>query len=456
MDLNKQYSWLVVGATAVLMVWLVSQGVNLPALHKLVFWFLLLAAVEALPVSLGFGSEVTMGFPIHLAMAILFPPWIAMAIAGLAAVDVREFRREIPLHRALFNRSQLMLAEGASAAMFSFYQQSGGELLSFPEGAIVITGASAAHFLVNLGLVGLSVATLERVRLTQAVRELLPDPVGGFLITYVLLSGLGAATAAVYRQPSGAWAVAAFLIPLVFARLSILGARGQQELSERVRKQQEALLQATERVFADREEERHRIAEEIHDTSLQMLAAASYGCGNAEELIQTGQVDQARSAMTTSRDAINEAMTALRESLVDLRKSTVEEGGLIETVRHWAEQMSTLWGTDVRIDGNIVHEPPIPVALAAFQILQEGLTNALKHAQGALITVRIDDAEGMVRIVVEDEGPGFDPQVEAGEDHLGMRLMKERATRVGGSIAFDSTPGVGTRLEAILPGGLAR
>jgi len=145
----------------------------------------------------------------------------------------------------------------------------------------------------------------------------------------------------------------------------------------------------------------------------------------------------------------------LRESLVDLRRSSVEEGGLVETIRNFAHQIGTLWGADVRIEGGVRREPPIPVALAAFQILQEGLVNALKHSEGESVVVKISDVDNMVHIVVQDEGPGFDPKAEVGHDHVGMRLMKERAARVGGRIELDSHPGSGTRLEAILPGGLA-
>jgi signal transduction histidine kinase len=457
---NKTYSWLVVGITVGLLIQLSFGIAALPPASTFLFWILLIAAVEILPVSLGFGSEVTMGFPLHLAVALLYEPWVAMVITGLSAVDIREFRGQIPLHRGLFNRAQLMLSVAASSAVA--HLPGGSDRLSetiftFPDGVIVIAGASIAHLCVNLGLVSISVATENRAPIGRALRSLLPDPVGGFFVSYILLSGLGAATAAVYdflRDRGGAWAVAAFLIPLVFARLSILGARAQQELSERVRQQQKALLDATERVFEERERERHRIAEEIHDTSLQMLAAAAYGLGNANEWLQFDERTKAREAITASRDAIEDAMKALRGSLVDLRRSTVEEGGLVETIRHFAEQMSLLWGTEIRTNARVDVEPPIPVALAGFQILQEGLTNALKHAQGTPITVRISNQNGMVHIVVEDEGPGFDPEQEVGSDHVGMRLMKERAARVGGSIVLDSAPGRGTKLEAILPGGV--
>jgi signal transduction histidine kinase len=149
-------------------------------------------------------------------------------------------------------------------------------------------------------------------------------------------------------------------------------------------------------------------------------------------------------------------MKALRDSLMDLRKSAVEEGGLFETIQKFADQVATVWGAEVRIEGTIDHEPPIPVALAAVQILQEGLANALKHAGEGEVVLKIHQEEGMVHLVVEDEGPGFDPSAEIGADHHGMRLMKERAARVGGRIELDSRPGAGTRVEAILPAGLAQ
>jgi two-component system nitrate/nitrite sensor histidine kinase NarX len=59
----------------------------------------------------------------------------------------------------------------------------------------------------------------------------------------------------------------------------------------------------------------------------------------------------------------------------------------------------------------------------------------------------------MVRVIVQDDGEGFDPEVKIGEDHVGMRLMRERAAQFGGRIQMDSMPGRGTRLEAIIPGG---
>jgi signal transduction histidine kinase len=391
-------------------------------------------------------------FPILLAVAILYEPFPAMVIAGLGAFDMREIKREIPLWRALFNRSQLMLSAAAASAVVGLVRPD--DPFSFPVGALAIAGGAVAFVATNLGLTGVMVHLHLHLPLLRAFRSLIPEPAAGFWTSQILLASVGAASAAAYLNIEAF--VAAFLIPLLFARLSILGARAQQELSERVRKQQEALLEATERVFQERENERHRIAEEIHDGSLQLLAAASYGAGNANEFLKANRPDKAVEAMVGTGEAVDAAIKALRESLVDLRRSSVEQGGLMETVHRFADQVSVLWGNEVEIEGTINNEPPIPVALAAFQILQEGLTNAMKHARAGPVTVRIGDDDGMVHIVVEDRGPGFDPETEVGTDHVGMKLMRERAERVGGRIELVTSPSSGTRLEAILPGGVAQ
>jgi len=459
MKTSKSFAYSVFLGTVAIMAWVLSGDLTPQPVGTVIFWILLLVAVDLLPVSLGYDTEVMMGIPVHLALALLFPPWMAMLIAALGVVDLREFRREIPLYRALFNRAQLMLAVGAASALLIPIRSSDPGVL-FLKGTdailiVVLVGAATlAHVLVNLTLVSLAVHFERQVPAAHAFRTLLPTPVAGFAVSYVLLTALGVITALAYEELNAA-AAAAILIPTVFARVSLLGARAQQELSERIRKQQQALLEATEKVFQERENERKRIAEDIHDSSLQMLAAAAYGCGNANEFISAGQSEKAASAVRAAHDALEEAIKSLRDSLVDLRRSSVEEGGLLESIQKFADQMTTVWGTDVVIEGGIKHEPPIPVALAAFQILQEGVVNAMKHGQSSTVAVSVNDNDGMVHIIVQDDGPGFDPTVEVGADHVGMRLMKERAARVGGYVQLDSNLGRGTRLEATLPGGVA-
>jgi signal transduction histidine kinase len=446
---GKVFAILVTVAAVLALVAAGASDFTIPSIPTFLFWLAVILAAGLLPVTLGFGAEVTMSFPLILAVAILFDPFVAMVIVGFASLDIREFHREIPLWRAMFNRSQLILATGAASGIIALVD----EPFSFPEGFVAISLGAAAYLLVNLGLVAIILSLARGARLSTTVDLLLPKPVVGFWLTQILLAAFGVATAAVYMRIE--YYVVVFLIPLLFARLSILGARAQQELSEKVQKQQQALLEATERVFQEREDERHRIAEEIHDSSLQMLAAATYGCQNASGLIAEGHTQDAGEAIESVRGAVDGAIRALRNSLVDLRRTAVEPGRLIDTIGNFADQTSLLWKREIRIEGDVTNEPPIPVALAAFQILQEGLINALKHTKESPITVRIEEVDSMVHIVVEDQGPGFDPEIRVGEDHVGMRLMKERAARVGGRIELASKPGSGTRLEAILPAGVA-
>ena len=448
------FAWtLALGALATVTLLLI-EGAPVPGVSTMLFWILLLIAAELLPVSLGFESRITMGFPIGLAVAILYHPAIAMIIVGFS-LDIREIRRELPIWRVAFNHAQLMLAAGAASGLIHLTYTTGrtDEVFTFPEGAIVLIVATMAYESVNLGVVSVMLKLDHGLSLGKALEALLPRPLAGFLVAQAALAAMGAATAAVYER-LGAY-VAAFLIPLLFARMGILGARAQQELSERIQKQQQALLRATEKVFQEREDERKRIAEHIHDSSLQMLAAASYGVSNTEGLVAAGRTDKAVDVLHTTQRAIDGAILALRQSLVDLRRSSVEEGGLAETIRKFAGEVSTLWDAEVHVEGSVDAEPPIPVALAAFQIVQEGLVNSLKHA-GTDVFVKMSSDNGVVRITVEDSGQGFDPTEEVGSEHIGVRTMKERAEQVGGSIEFDSEPGRGTKLQVLLPSGVTQ
>ncbi len=440
----------VVASVALIAAWRTS--VDVPEIPDFLFWVALLLAADLLPVSLRFDTRVTMSLPIMIAIALLFEPAVAMTMAVLGGFDGRELRGAIPLWRSVFNRSQVILAIGA--ASWLIHQVPPDSISRFPTGPLMTAAAILLFVGINLGSVALMLHRDRGVGIGEAFGTLLPKPVVGFLLSQGVLGALGVATAAAYREIE--FFVAAFLIPLLFARLSLLGARAQQELAEQVQIQQRALLDATEKVFEDREQERNLIAENIHDSSMQLLVGAAYAAANSRHYLEEGRLEDARDALGSTKDAIQDAITDLRSSITDLRRSSIEEGGLMETIHTFAEQMRVLWSADIRIEGKTEEEPPIPVSLAAFQILQEGLTNALKHSTVRKVVVRVSEYDGMVHISVEDEGPGFDVSAEPGPQHLGLKLMKERAARVGGRLELQSVPGGGTRLEAVLPGRAAR
>jgi signal transduction histidine kinase len=87
---------------------------------------------------------------------------------------------------------------------------------------------------------------------------------------------------------------------------------------------------------------------------------------------------------------------------------------------------------------------------AAYRIVQEALTNIMKHAHATRVSVQIEDAPGEMRLTISDNGEGFDPGGEF-PGHLGLKSMRERAVKLGGDLVIESEPGAGTRVIARLP-----
>lgn len=450
---GRLYDWTVVAVTAITLAYLYATRDSSPRLSTFLFWIVVLMAVELLPVTLAFESQVVMSFPVHLAIAMLYPPWAAMTIAGIGAVDPREFKREVAPHRAFFNRAQQMLSVGVAAAAFSVFRS---DIIEGRVGWSVVLGVLLATVLatvVNLVFVALHVHFRTGVDASAAADALLPRPIAGFWLSYVVLGALGATTALVYSRLGSLapWAITAFLVPLLFARLTIIGAQTKQRLSERIQAQQRSLMDATEKIFSERERERARIAEWIHDSSLQTLAGANYACESAQNLLARGDLEEADRLLSSARAGLEEAIGGLRDSLVELRRPLVEQGGLLQAVRDYLAQIETLWQVDVELDADIRDEPPFGVAVGVFQILQESLVNALKHSGSQRIDVRMKESGDHLVLVVEDHGTGFDPTEEIGEEHMGLGLMKRRVGELGGTIDLRSGPGIGTRLEAVFP-----
>lgn len=445
MDRSKVFAWSVVAVTAGIFTLLLSDGVgDVPSVSALLFWIGLLAAVELLPIYLGYGAELTMGDSMILAIVMLFSPEIAMLIVGIGSFDPRELSGRIPLHKALFNRAQYMLSVAAAAIPFALFDG--------PFEFLPIVLAALLRLVVNLGLVGAAVAVERRTSVRNILVELVPRPVAGFALSYATLAGLGVVAALVYvRIDNGEWAVAAILIPLLFARMSIIAARRQSELAEQLSKQQGQLLKVSEKVFQEREDERGRIAADIHDSSLQSLAAASFASGNALDLLDAGDPDGARHAISSVRTAVDESMKALRDALADLRRSSVGDEGLVVAVQRFADQVETLWPAKIRVEASMNENPPAAIALAALQIVQEGVTNALKHSGSENIDVILTQDGHALHVVVEDHGGGFTEDSDDDPAHLGLTLMRERASRAGGNVTVGPGRDHGTRVEAVLP-----
>lgn len=212
--------------------------------------------------------------------------------------------------------------------------------------------------------------------------------------------------------------------------------------------QQRQLLLA--RLVAAQEDERARIAADIHDDTVQAMVAA----GIRLELVARRLTDPAqRAEMELLRATVADALTRLRTLLFELRPLTLDREGLAAALREHLERVCQPDGPACELHNGLDREPPSEVRVTLFRIAQEAIANARRHGRPGRITVSLAEEGEGVRMVVHDDGRGFDPeQIEAARPgHLGITAMTERASAAGGWCRLESAPGKGTLVTAWIP-----
>jgi two-component system NarL family sensor kinase len=197
-------------------------------------------------------------------------------------------------------------------------------------------------------------------------------------------------------------------------------------------------------------EERNRLAREIHDTLAQGLTATALQLESADALLDAGSEgahEPLRRALSLTRSNLEEA----RRSVLDLRAAPLEGRPLSEALKTLVDRWEAETGINARY-GAVNGSRPLPpsVEAALYRICQEALTNVARHAEVGRATVRLVATPDQVRLVVEDDGRGFNAS-EVSEGRHGIVGMRERAEVLGGSLQVRSEPGAGTRIEATVP-----
>ena len=130
----------------------------------------------------------------------------------------------------------------------------------------------------------------------------------------------------------------------------------------------------------------------------------------------------------------------------------LDDLGMVPTIRKYGDMFKEQFGIELSVTVTGTErrlEPYIEVMI--FRALQELLGNAARHGQANLVKVQMDMADNQVRLVVDDNGKGFDPVIITQDGSLGLRLIKERVELLGGNFIADSTPGKGTRITLSVP-----
>jgi signal transduction histidine kinase len=217
---------------------------------------------------------------------------------------------------------------------------------------------------------------------------------------------------------------------------------------QQVTRAEQARLQIFEKLVSAHEEERRRIAEGIHDDSLQVLAVAIL---RLEMLLQRSPDPAAASQLAELRDLVVDAESRLRNLLFDLRPASIEApDGLRWALQEYLERMPQDVGLTWELDVSLTTDPPVRTRLVVYRLAVEAITNVIKHARASHLRVQVAEREGGVLGQVEDDGRGFEPAAPQ-PGHLGLTEMQERAQLAGGWLQIESRPQGGTALRYWIP-----
>jgi signal transduction histidine kinase len=207
------------------------------------------------------------------------------------------------------------------------------------------------------------------------------------------------------------------------------------------------------RVVVAQETERQRIARELHDETGQSLTAIGMGLRGASSTIQHDP-EKAAHTLRQLEGLTAASLSELRRIIADLRPSHLDDLGLAAALRWYANEVETRTGLHIQVETSGEARPlPSELTTTLFRITQEALNNVVRHAQASKAMVRLCYCPEGVRIEVEDDGQGFNP------DHIdrwnrssfGLLGMSERAALIGGSVQIDSRPGKGTKVLVGIP-----
>jgi PAS domain S-box-containing protein len=221
---------------------------------------------------------------------------------------------------------------------------------------------------------------------------------------------------------------------------------------ERVRAE-EIRARLLSQVITVQEEERRRIARELHDETAQSLASLLLGLSALQD---TRSIKAARDRARALHQITTRALAEVRRLAWGLRPSLLDDLGLTAAVERYTEEFAQTRGLAVDLATSGLEQGRLPAAVetALFRIMQEALSNVARHAGARRVGVRLWRDGGTVRLVVEDDGQGFDPTrpaPPAAARGLGIHSMRERAAAHKGLVAIDSAPGRGTRVAVEIP-----
>lgn len=201
-------------------------------------------------------------------------------------------------------------------------------------------------------------------------------------------------------------------------------------------------------------EERNLLAQELHDSIAQGLAFLNIQVQLLQDSLRKGKVDEAMQTAGQLREGVQESYDDVRELLVHFR-TRVHQSDLDSAINAALEKFEGQTGIGTEFERIGTGVPLVPTdEIQIMHIVQESLSNIRKHAGASHVRVIVKRDIGTCKIVIEDDGIGFDPQNDPNcqsDRHVGLKIMRERAHRIGGECRIASQPGEGSRVTLTLP-----
>jgi signal transduction histidine kinase len=214
------------------------------------------------------------------------------------------------------------------------------------------------------------------------------------------------------------------------------------DLSERVARD------TVRRVIDAQELERRRLARELHDETGQALTSILLGLKGIRAATSDEAAERAEAGL---RELVVQALQDVRSLAVELRPAALDDFGLVAALERLADTFADRSGVSAAVEASLGAERlPAGVETGLYRLVQEALTNVVKHAAATQVSIVLTRRDGGVSAVIEDDGSGFAPD-EVRPDALGLVGMRERIALLGGTLAVESTAGKGTALVAYLP-----
>jgi signal transduction histidine kinase len=219
------------------------------------------------------------------------------------------------------------------------------------------------------------------------------------------------------------------------------------DVTEQVRSQEER-RRLLSRLLSAQEEERTRIASDIHDDPIQAMTAVGFRLEALRRMVDDPETSEMLTGVTGS---VSKAVDRLRHLMFELRPPSLDQIGIAAALKEYVRKEVADENSSFALVSDLPKEPDAETRAIVYRLAQEALINVRKHARARRVDVTLSESEDGVLTRIHDDGVGFHPARGSAPGHMGLMSMRERASLAGGWFTVDSVPGGGTTVEFWIP-----